>query len=112
MTKAIIPNRNVKRAKLQHKNVYKKVDNAATATGWSVGVTTDTQPVWLTGLRAKPSHSLQEPCNQKDTHLKKIVNKPRDIDNKPTATTSGDSDIRIGQAVPHQSGSKLRFDEG
>ena len=38
--------------------------------GWSVGVITATQLVWLTGLQAQPSHSPQEPCNQKDTHLK------------------------------------------
>ena len=28
------------------------------------------QLVWLTGLRAQPSHSPQQPCNLKDTHLK------------------------------------------
>ena len=38
--------------------------------GRSVGVATVTQPVWLTGLRAQPSHFPQQPCNQKDTHLK------------------------------------------
>ena len=38
--------------------------------GRSVGVTTATQLVWLTGLRAQPSHSPQQPCNQKDAHLK------------------------------------------
>ena len=38
--------------------------------GRSVGVTTATQLVWLTGLWAQHSHSLQQPCNQKDTHLK------------------------------------------
>ena len=35
--------------------------------GRSVGVTTATQLVWFTG---PPSHSPQQPCNQKDTHLK------------------------------------------
>ena len=27
------------------------------------------QLVWLTGYRAQPSNSLQQPCNKKDTHL-------------------------------------------
>ena len=49
--------------------------------GRSVGVTTATQLVWLTGLGTQPSHSPQQPCNQRDMHLK-IVNKPPDIDNK------------------------------
>ena len=35
-----------------------------------------------------PSHSPQQLCNQKETHLK-FVNKPPYIDNKPTATPSG-----------------------
>ena len=38
--------------------------------GQSFGVTTATQLVWLTGLRALPSHLPQQPCNKKDTHLK------------------------------------------
>ena len=58
--------------------------------GRSVGVTTATQLVWLTWFTGPPSHSPQQPCNQKDTHLKKIVNKPPYIDNKPTATPSGE----------------------
>ena len=37
--------------------------------GRSVRVTTATQLVLLTGLRAQPSHFPQQPCNQKDTHL-------------------------------------------
>ena len=57
--------------------------------GWSVGVTTATQLVWLTWFTGPPSHSPQQPCNQKDTHLK-FVNKPPYIDNKPTATPSGE----------------------
>ena len=36
----------------------------------SVGVTTATKLVWLTGLRTQPSHFPQRPCNQKDTHFK------------------------------------------
>ena len=36
--------------------------------GRSVGVTTDTQLVWLTLFTGPPSHSPQQPCNQKDTH--------------------------------------------
>ena len=38
--------------------------------GRPVGVTAGTQLVWLTDLRALPSHFQQQPCNQKDTHLK------------------------------------------
>ena len=38
--------------------------------GRSVGVTTATQLVWLTWFTAQPSHSPQQPCNQKDTRLK------------------------------------------
>ena len=38
--------------------------------GRSVGVTTATQLVWLTWFTGPPSHSPQQPCNQKDTHLK------------------------------------------
>ena len=36
----------------------------------SAGVTTATKLVWLTGLRAHPSHFPQQPWNQKDTRLK------------------------------------------
>ena len=57
--------------------------------GRSVGVTKATQLVWLTWFTGQPSHSPQQPCNQKDTHLK-FVNKPPYIDNKPTATPSGE----------------------
>ena len=35
--------------------------------GRSVGVTTAAQLVWLTGLRAQPSHSPQQTCNHKDS---------------------------------------------
>ena len=57
--------------------------------GRSVGVTTATQLVWLTGLRA------HLPTNRnsrliKRTHVSKFVNKPPYIDNKPTATPSGE----------------------
>ena len=38
--------------------------------GRSVGVTTATQLAWLTGFTGPPSHSPQQSCNQKDTHLK------------------------------------------
>ena len=40
--------------------------------GRSVGITTVTQLVWLTWLRAQPSHSPQQPCNQKDTLFKTL----------------------------------------
>ena len=36
-----------------------------------------------------PTPRKIKPCNQKDTHLK-FVNKPPYIDNKPTATPSGE----------------------
>ena len=38
--------------------------------GRSVEVTTATQLVWLTWFTGPPSHSPQQPCTQKDTHLK------------------------------------------
>ena len=41
------------------------------------------------GLRAKPSHFPQQPCNQKETRLN-FVNKPPYIHNKPIATPSGE----------------------
>ena len=46
----------------------------------------------LTGLRAQSSNFPQQPCNQKDTHLKIFKNKPPDTckDNKPKATPSGE----------------------
>ena len=40
--------------------------------GWSFGVTTATQLVWLTWFTGSPSHSPQQPCNQKDIHLKEV----------------------------------------
>ena len=39
--------------------------------GRSVGVTTVIQLVWLNRFTGtQPSHLPQQPCNQKDTHLK------------------------------------------
>ena len=38
--------------------------------GRSVGVTTATKLVWLTGWQAQPFRSPQQPCNEKDTYLK------------------------------------------
>ena len=65
-------NRNVKRAKWQHKQRQKSSikQQLRTDLGRSVGVTTATQLVWLTWFTGPPSHSPQQPCNQKDTHLK------------------------------------------
>ena len=40
-------------------------------------------------ITGQTSHAPQQPCNQKDTHLK-IVNKPPYIDIKPTAIPSGE----------------------
>ena len=68
--------------------------------GRSFGVTTTTQLVWLTGLRAQHSHSPQQPCIQKDTHLKN-VNKPPYID-KPTFNPSGEVNIGVIYACPHR----------
>ena len=64
--------RNVERAKWQHKLRHKSsiTQRLRTDLGRSVGVTTATQLVWLTGLRAQPSNFPQQPCNQKDRHLK------------------------------------------
>ena len=57
--------------------------------GRSVGVTTATQLVWLTGLRAHlPTNHNSRVI--KRTYISKIVNKPPYIDNKPTATPSGE----------------------
>ena len=56
--------------------------------GRSVGVTKATQLVWLTGLRA------HLPTNRNSRVIKRthicFVNKPPYIDNKPTATPSGE----------------------
>ena len=57
--------------------------------GQPVGVTTATQLVWLTWFTGPTFLLPQQPCNQKDTRLK-FVNKPPYIDNKPTATSSGE----------------------
>ena len=53
-------------------NATKKFDYTALRTdlGRSVGVTAATQLVWLTWFTAQPSHSPQQPCNQKNTRLK------------------------------------------
>ena len=66
-------NRNVKRAKWQHKQRHKKVrlnSRLRTDLGRSVGVTKATQLVWLTGLRAQLPTNREQPFNQKDTRLK------------------------------------------
>ena len=69
-----------------------------TDSGRSVRVTTATRLVWLTGLWAQPSHSPQQPCNQKDTHLIFFYNFFY-IDYKPTATPSGEV-IKIDTSTP------------
>ena len=38
--------------------------------GQSVGVIIAKHLVWSTILQTQPSHYPQQPCNQKDTHLK------------------------------------------
>ena len=73
MTKAPTPTENAKRAKWQHKTTPQKSSikqQLRTDLGWSVGVTTATQLVWLTWFTGPPSPLPQQLCNQKDTHLK------------------------------------------
>ena len=94
MTKASTPAEMSKGQSDNTNNATQKIDYTAVADrllkkGRSVGITKAIQLVWLTGLRAQPSNSPQQPCNQKDTHLK-FVNKPPYIDNKPTTTQSGE----------------------
>ena len=45
--------------------------------GRSVVVTTAIEVIWLTGVRAQPSHSLQQLCNQKDTFKQVPTNNQR-----------------------------------
>ena len=92
MTKTLIPTEISKR---QHDNTKTSPNSSITKRlrtdlGRSDEVTKVIQLVWLTGLRAQPPHSPQQPCNQMDTHLKKFINKPPYIDNKPTAAPSGE----------------------
>ena len=66
-------NRKVKRAKSQHKTKPPKssiTQRLRTDLGRWIGVSTATQLVWFTGLRAQPSNSPQQPCDQDGTHLK------------------------------------------
>ena len=79
-------NRNVKRASDNTDNATTKF---RTDLGRSVGVAKATQLVWLTGLRAHlPTNRNSRVI--KRTHILKFVNKPPYIDNKPTATPSGE----------------------
>ena len=91
MTKALIL---IEMSKGHHDNTKQSLKSSITQRfqtdlGRSDGATTVIQLAWLTGLRTRPSHFPQRPCNQKDTHLK-FVNKSPYIDNKPTATSSGE----------------------
>ena len=72
MTKAPTPAKMSKGQSDNTNNATKTsiIQRLRTDLGRSGGVTTATQLVWLTGLRAQPSHSPQKPCNQKDKHLK------------------------------------------
>ena len=61
-----------RKAKWQHKQRHKKSSikqQLCTDLGRSVGVTTATQLVWLTWFTGPPSHSPQQPCNQKDKQI-------------------------------------------
>ena len=62
-------NRNLKKAKWEHKKPPKRIKHRLRTVSWS----NDSQQTGVvkTGLRAKPSHSMQQACNQKDTHQKK-----------------------------------------
>ena len=92
MTKAPTPTEMSKGQSHQTNNATKKFEitqRLRTDLGRSAGVTTATQLVWLTGLRAH----LPTPRNShviKRTHIQKFVNKPPYIYNKPTATPSGE----------------------
>ena len=67
MTKALLPAEMSKGESATKSSITQWL---RTDLGWSVGVATATQLVWLTCLQAQPSHSLRQPCNQKDKHLK------------------------------------------
>ena len=91
MTKAPTPTEMSKRQSEHTNNATKSsiTQRLRTDLGRSVGVATATQLVWLTGLRAH----LHTPRNSrviKRTHIQKFVNEPPYIDNKPTATPSGE----------------------
>ena len=90
MTKTPIPTK-MSKNKWQHKNATKNsiTQRLQTDLGRLVWVTRTAQLVWLTGLRTQPSQSPQQPCYQKDTHLK-FVNRPFYIDNRQTVTSSGE----------------------
>ena len=63
---------NIPKGKLQYKNATKTsiTQLLRIYLGWSAGVTTATQLVWLNLFtEAQPSHQLQKLCNQKDTFL-------------------------------------------
>ena len=91
MTKAPIPTE-MSKGQSENTNNAAKISikqQLRTDLGRSVGVTTATQLVWFTGLRAH----LPTPRNSrviKRTHIQKFVNKPPYIDNKPTSTPNGE----------------------
>ena len=71
MTKAPTP---TEKSKGQSDNINNATKSSIkqllrTDLGRSVGVTTATQLVWLTWFTGPPSHSPQQPCNQKDTNI-------------------------------------------
>ena len=70
MTKAPIPTEfKCQKGNMKTQRSPKKFDYTATDLGRSDEVTRVTELVWLTGLRAQPSHFPQQSCNQKDTNL-------------------------------------------
>ena len=71
MTKALIP---TEMSNGQSDNIKTPPKSSITQRlrtdfGRSIAVTTANQLVWLTGIPTQPSHSPQQPCNQKETHL-------------------------------------------
>ena len=90
MTKAPTP---AEMSKGQSDNTNNATTNSITQRlrtdlGRSFRVTTNTQLLLLTGLLAQPSHFPQQPCNQKDTHIKFVNKLPCIHVDKSTATPS------------------------
>ena len=92
MTKASTPTEMSKGQSDNTKQRHKNFDFAAIADRLrTVSWSNYNHPTGVVNRFTGPTtHSPQQPCIQKDTHLKKFVNKPPYIDNKPTAISSGE----------------------
>ena len=91
MTKAPTPTE-MSKGQWQHKQRHKKFDYTAIAdllrtVSWSY---VSHPTAMVNRFTGPPSHFPQQPCNQKDTNLKKKKDKPPYIDKKPTVTPSGE----------------------